>query len=120
MKKLVLLFVVISIFIGCDSIFSPKKKADCVIVGNITVTEDYSGDIKFLGEIKNQGDGKALFVNINFTMKNTSGNVLGTDFTYVNSTDLDPDQTSSFECYTDVPKLDVSNWNYEIDWDDEE
>lgn len=119
MRKTLFLVVIISLFIVC-SVFSPKKSADCVIVGNITVQEDFEGDIKFLGEIKNQGDGKALFVNINFTMKNASGDVIGTDFTYVTSTDLNPGQTSSFECYTTTARSDVADWSYEIDWDDEE
>jgi len=119
MRKTLFLLVIISLFIVC-SIFSPKKSADCVIVGNITVTEDFEGDIHFLGEIKNQGDGKALFVKINFTMKNASGDVIGTDFTYVNSTDLNPSQTSSFECYTTVARSDVADWSSEIDWQEED
>jgi len=123
MKKMVVLFslvtIIIFICIRCDSVFSPKT-ADCVIVGNITETEDFSGDIKFLGEIKNQGEAKALFVNITFTLKDSSGNVIDTDFTYVSSTDLDPGQTSSFECYTNTKRTDVSSWTYEIDWDEED
>jgi len=123
MKKMVasfsLVIIVLFLCINCDSIFS-SKTADCVIVGNITETEDYSGDIKFLGEIKNQGDAKALFVKITFTLKNASGGVIDTELTYISSTDLDPGQTSSFECYTNVKRTDVSSWTYEIDWDEED
>ena len=119
MKKQAFLLIIIFLLISCG-IFSPKKEADCVIVGSITVQEDFEGDIKFLGEIKNQGDGKALFVKITFTMKNASGNVIGTDFTYVNSTDLEPGQASSFECYTTVQKSEVADWSYEITWQEED
>jgi len=118
----VLVLVLCFTFMACgdNGIFSPAKEADCVIVGSLTVQEDFEGDIKFLGEIKNQGNGKALFVNITFTMKNAAGNVIDTDFTYVTSTDLDPGQTSSFEVWTSTPFKDVDSYDYEIDWTDEE
>lgn len=115
-KNLAILFLCF-LLITC-SIFSPEKKADCVVVGNITVTEDFEDCIKFLGEIKNQGDGKACFVQITFTMKNSSGDVIDTDFTFVSSTDLEPGQISSFECYTDVQISDVATWSHEITWND--
>jgi len=119
MRRLSWLLIVVFLISSC-SIFSPDKKADCVLVGSVTVQEDFEGDIKFLGEIKNQGDGKALFVRIDFTMKNSSGSVIGTDFTYVNSTDLEPGAISSFECWTETTFADVATWDYEISWTDED
>jgi hypothetical protein len=119
MKRFIWLFCLVFLITSCSNL-SPKKSANCVIVGSITVQEDFEGCIKFLGEIRNQGDGKALFVKITFTMKDSSDNVIGTDFTYVNSTDLNPGQTSSFECWTDVLLSTVSSWSYEITWDDED
>jgi len=122
MKKLIITFVLSSIiicsFYSCESTFG-KKEADCVVVGNITVQEDFENDIKFLGEIKNQGDAKALYVKITFTLKNAAGDVIGTDYTYVNSTDLDPGQTSSFECWTETPYNQVESWEYDITWNEE-
>jgi len=118
MKKtltIFLIFICLSFFTECKNIFK-EKKANCVIVGEITVTEDFEGDIKFLGEIQNIGDAKACFVKITFTMKNEGGNVIGTEFTFVNSTDLEPGQKSSFECYTEVPRSQVASWEYEITW----
>jgi len=94
-----------------------SKSANCVIVGTITVREDIGGDIKFLGEIQNTGEATARFVKIVFTMKNTGGNVIGTDYTYVNSIDLSPGQTSSFECWTKTPYIQVSSWTHEKTWD---
>jgi len=117
MKKTNLILIIILIFsIGCDVL---NRTANCVLVGNITVQEDFEGDIKFLGEIKNDGDAKALFVKITFTMKDSGGSVIDTDFAYVNSTDLDPGQTSSFECWTSTPYSQVSTYDYEITWDEE-
>jgi len=52
-------------------------------------------------------------------MKDTTGNIIGTDFTYVNSTDLNPGQTSSFECWTETPYSQVASWTYEIIWDED-
>jgi hypothetical protein len=117
MRKIISITLLISLLflINCKSLFE-KKEANCVIVGEITVTEDYEGDIKFLGEIKNIGNAKACFVKITFTMKNAQGNVIGTDFTFVNSVDLAPGQTSSFECYTEVLRAQVATWSYEITW----
>jgi len=120
MKKTYLILIIVLICnISCKFFDSMNASANCVLVGSITVQQDYSGDIKFLGEIKNDGDAKALFVKITFTMKNSGGSVIDTDFTYVNSTDLDPGQTSSFECYTDAPYSQVASYDYEITWDEE-
>jgi hypothetical protein len=118
-KKSLILFSLMFILICCDSIFQ-SKEANCVVAGSINVIEDYFGDVKFLGEIRNDGDAKALFVKITFTMKDGAENVIGVDFTYVNSTDLDPGQTSSFECYTSVSYSDMDSYTYEISWDDED
>ncbi len=119
MKKIVFLVVVCLAFLSCDDILK-SKSANCVIVGEITVQEDFEGDIKFLGEIQNTGDATARFVKITFTMKNAAGNVIGTDFTYVNSTDLSPGQTSSFECWTETSYSETASWTHEITWDEED
>lgn len=120
MKKTYLVLVIILICsINCELFDAMDTSANCVLVGDITVQEDFEGDIKFLGEIKNDGDAKALFVKITFTMKDSGGSVIDTDFTYVNSTDLDPGQTSSFECWTNAPYSQVDSYDYEITWDEE-
>ena len=90
-----------------------KGDAKWVNPNNIHLT------LKFLGEIKNTGDATARFVRITFTMKNSAGNVIGTDSTYVNSTDLSPGQTSSFECWTETSYSETDSWTHEITWDEE-
>ncbi|MBD3413276.1 MAG: hypothetical protein GF421_02460 [Candidatus Aminicenantes bacterium] len=120
MKKIsLILFIILICNISCELFDFMNKSANCVLVGDITVQEDFEGDIKFLGEIKNDGDAKALFVKITFTMKDSGGSVIDTDFTYVNSTDLDPGQTSSFECWTNASYSQVDSYDYEITWDEE-
>jgi len=117
MKKILLLFAMTTLFVGCESIFG-NKEADCVITGQITVTEDSSGYIRFLGEVENTGETKACFVKVTFVMKDSSDNILDIEFTYVNSTHLDPGQKSSFDCRTAVEYTLVSSWSYEITWDE--
>lgn len=112
-KASLLLIVVLVLTMGCD-IFN--RKADCVLVGEITLQQDSLGNAKFLGEIKNEGDGKALSVEITFTVKDSGESVIDVASAYVTSTDLEPGQTSSFECYTDAPYSDVSSYEYEISW----
>ena len=58
--KIIIFSTFILVFIHCDSVFQ-KKEANCVLVGDLKVQEDSGGDIKFLGEIKNEGDAKDLF-----------------------------------------------------------
>jgi len=114
MKKTSLFLVfVLFLTISCD-IFN--RKADCVLVGEINLQQDSLGNVKFLGEIKNDGDGKALSVEITFTIKDSGESVIDVASAYVTSTDLDPGQTSSFECYSDAPYPDVSSYEYEISW----
>jgi len=117
-KKIIFIGLICLAFLCCKDILD-NPSANCIIVGSITVQEDFENDIKFLGEIRNDGDGKALFVKIDFTMKNASGSVIGTSFTYVNSTDLNPGQTSSFDCWTKTPYAQVDSWTHEITWDEE-
>ncbi len=106
------------IFVLCAACNVVKREAHCLIVGEITMQKDSSGNAEFLGEIKNDGDKKAQNVKITFTIKGSGGNVLDTAFTYVNSNDLDPGQTSSFDCLSQAPYSQVSSYEYEIRWDE--
>jgi hypothetical protein len=117
MKKLILLSTIVFLVVGCESIFS-SKEAKCVIVGDITLAQDSSGNAKFLGEIENEGDKKAYNVKIRFTIKNSSNDIIGEASTLVNTGNIEGGATSSFECFTDVPRSSVSSWLYEITWDD--
>lgn len=67
------------------------------------------GDYEIIGQVRNDGATQVRFVQPVATLYNASGTVLGCDFTYTSTTDLNPGQTSSFEInvigrgsYTDV------------------
>ena len=92
------------------------QEAYCILWGEINVTEDYFGDIKFLGEIKNIGAQTAYFVKITFTTYDSSGLVIGVDYTYTSPMDLETDQIGAFECWTNVKKSKVASWKYNIEW----
>ncbi len=113
MKKAFFFIWIVLIFSGA---VSSDAKATCAIEGDITVTEDFTGDIKFLGRIKNEGDKDAMFVKITFTLKNHNGKKIGESFAYVKSIELEAGGRCRFECYTTSPRKNVSSWSYKITW----
>lgn len=117
MKKLILLSSIILLVIACESIFS-SKDAKCVIVGDITLAEDSSGNARFLGNIENEGDKKAYNVKIRFTIKDSSEAIIGEASTFVDTEHIEGGASSSFECFSDVPRSPVRSWLYEITWDE--
>jgi hypothetical protein len=69
---------------------------------NLTLTSD-SGSIDqfdyyhIIGEVRNDSATKVTFVEPVGTLYNAAGAVVGCDFTFVNSTDLNPGQSSAFD-----------------------
>ena len=53
-----------------------------------------------LGQVRNDDSVQVKFVSVTATLYNANGQAIGCDFTYVNSTDLDAGQTSSFSLST--------------------
>ncbi len=109
------------------------QEANVVLYGEINKTEDYNGDIKLLGELKNIGNIDATFPIITFTFKDSSGNVIGTDYAYVygscktlvllnleTHSILGPNEIGGFLLYTDIPVNNVSSYEYTIEWDEYE
>jgi hypothetical protein len=58
---------------------------------------DSIGFYHVVGEVTNQGSGKATFVKVSGTFYNSSGSVVAADFTYTDPKDLEPGQTAPFE-----------------------
>lgn len=85
----------------------------------INVSGSYNstfGWYKILGEIRNDNTYKVNFVSPIITLYNGSGNVVDCDFTYVNSTDLNPGQISSFENTSSGRDYsDVANYRVQVD-----
>jgi hypothetical protein len=72
-----------------DQVFSHEYNAE-TYTGNVIlldstvyVTQDYSGDIKVLGELQNLGNADVSFVKITYTFKDAGDNLLDTEYTYI-------------------------------------
>jgi hypothetical protein len=93
---------------------------------NITVYNDNgtynpdNGSYGILGFARNDNDVQVRYVQLIVTLYNTSGTVVGCGYTSVNSTHLDPGQSSSFELtfsgyYRDY--ADVASYRMQVDGD---
>lgn len=101
---------------------NPVEDANIKIVGNLHITRDYANDWKCIGEFKNFGGRWADWIKINFSFYDSSGNIIGTDYTYCNGTcgtsdcGLKPAQKGSFEQWTFVNYFKVASYEYNITW----
>jgi len=121
MKTIYLILVfLITCSVHCDFVDIKTTSANCVLVGEISMQENDSRNAKFLGKVKNVGEAKALWVKITFTIKDSEGSTLDYDFAFSDPTDLNPGQTGSFECDSDAPYSQVSPYDYETTWSEED
>ena len=58
---------------------------------------DGIGFYHVVGEVTNEGSGKATFVKVSGTFYNSSGSAVAADFTYTDPKDIEPGQTAPFE-----------------------
>jgi len=66
--------------------------------------------------VRNDHGTRVDFVSPVGTVYNAAGKVVGCDFTYVNSTDLDPGQSSSFEMtFLGRDYSDVTSYQLQVD-----
>ena len=76
------------------------------------------GSYRILGFVRNDNDVRVRYVRPIATLYNASGTVVECSYTYVNSTHLDPGQSSSFELtfsgwYRDY--ADVASYRIQVD-----
>jgi hypothetical protein len=64
---------------------------------------DNIGDFHIVGEVTNQGSGKATFVKISGAFYNSSNSVVAADFTFTDPQDLEPGQTAPFDIIVNAP-----------------
>jgi hypothetical protein len=82
---------------------APTYWTDGQPLPNLTVLDDsglynsYYGWYEIIGLVRNDHGSRVEYVQPVGTLYNVSGTVVDCDFTFVNSTHLDPGQTSSFE-----------------------
>lgn len=74
------------------------------------------GWYKIIGQVRNDHGSRVEYVKPVGTVYDASGTVVGCGFTYVNATDLDPGQTSSFEMlFTGRDYADVVSYRLQVD-----
>jgi len=83
---------------------------------NVSSSSDYFGGYKIIGQVRNDQGSRVEYVSPLITVYNNAGIVLGCDFTFVNSTHLDPNQISSFtDTFSNVNYSDVSSYHIQVD-----
>jgi hypothetical protein len=76
------------------------------------------GWYEIIGQVRNDNGSRVEYVSPIGTIYNASGKVIGCDFTYVNSTDLNPGQISSFEMtFVGRDYADVISYRLQVDGD---
>ena len=77
------------------------------------------GSMHIVGEVLNQAPVTAKFVKIIATFYNANGQVIGTDFTYADPSDLAPGQRAPFDIIVSegsVPMYQMSSYGLTVDW----
>jgi hypothetical protein len=83
----------------------------------VSTSIDSSGDYHILGQVRNDMTVQVKFVQEVGTLYNAAGTALACDFTYVNSTDLAPGQTSAFDMafFGRSSYADVATYHLQLD-----
>jgi hypothetical protein len=77
---------------------------------------DSYGWYEIVGEIRNDAGVRVEYVSPIATLYNASGTVVGCDYSYVNSTHLDPGQTSAFDILSvGRDYVDVTSYRLQVD-----
>lgn len=100
----------------------PTYWTDGAPLPNLTIVNDSSsydpnyGWYEILGQVRNDHGARVEYVSPVGTVYNSSSTVIGCDFTFVNSTHLEPGQISSFEMlFTGRDYGDGSSYRLQVD-----
>ncbi len=101
---------------------APAYWTDGEPLPNLTIFNDSGaydstfGWYEIIGQVRNDHGTRVEYVSPVGTLYNAHGTVVGCDFTYVNSTHLDPGQTSSFESiFIGRDYADVTAYRLQVD-----
>nr|WP_263324710.1 FxLYD domain-containing protein [Neobacillus sp. Marseille-Q6967] len=75
------------------------NRTAAVNVVNVTASTDDYGDLYIAGEVTNNATVPISSIKLFYTVYDLNGNVIGTDYLYVDTYYLEPGQTSTFESY---------------------
>lgn len=86
-------------------------------VYNVSASYDPTyGWYEIIGQVRNDQGTRVEYVSPVGSLYNSTGKVIGCDFTYVNSTHLDPGQTSAFDMlFTGRDYADATNYRIQVD-----
>lgn len=101
---------------------APTFWTDGSLLPNLTLSNDSGsydstfGWYEIIGQVRNDHGSRVEFVSPVGTVYNSSGKVIGCDFTYANSTHLDTGQTSSFKItLSGRDYYDVTSYRLQVD-----
>ena len=79
-------------------------KAKIILTGQNYIEKDNSNFDDIIGQVKNIGNGTAESIKTIFTFYDSNGNMVGTDFTYIDIDKLNPGQKAPFSETIDKKK----------------
>ena len=117
--------------IAFESYDSVRPDANLVVYGNITPQSNIFNWLELLGSVKNTGTTGLIFGQIYFAIKNHSGQIIATPFTYIDGqnvlissinsytdTALRPGSIGTFDVSTTVDFVNSASYYYKTSWDD--
>ena len=107
-----------------------EAQATLEIKGNVNQQSDYSEELELLGSVTNSGTTGLIFGQVIFAIKNSAGNLLDIESTYIDGetvqltsgsttdTALNPGSAGTFDARTDVEFSSFNSFDSYFDWSD--
>jgi len=122
--NILLFFAFFSLVVSCD-VFNPEKYGDVIMVDGPRY-EDGTTTFSYVGTVRNNGQGKALYVRVYISLKNPDDALLAQGYMLVDKTDLEPGESSTWRVTFDDENLelrdlmDEAKTSYDITWTESE
>jgi len=120
---IVLMICLCLISISCKDIFAPEPKKANIVVIEGPIFEDSYIIFYVKGRVQNKGNAAAKFAKITIYIRDSSGGLIAQEWSYIDDTDLAPNETSPWEVlFWDDDRgirnrMDFSKTTWEIKWD---
>jgi hypothetical protein len=93
------------------------KKAKIILTGQKYIENDESNYDDINGQVKNIGNGTAESIKTVFTFYDSNGNMVGTDYVYIDVDRLNPGQKAPFSIMVDKRELpDMAHYEVSLSW----
>ena len=121
--KLVLIFAVVSSAAYAHS----QNDQVFLVTETMNITEDFSGDVKIFGEVRNDTNFTLKFVEVIFTFRDSTGKILGLENTFVDGdtvptsfsttdTGINPLKSAPFDLFTNVVSTEVDTFEVRVSY----